>query len=163
MPTTMRKGTSDSRKTSSSERVTINSVTAGKDETVMATTPSDSRDRPTSRRLPDKKDSPYWYIENPRQHMHTDTADIEAVVFALLYPEEQSKSAATVPTVLEGDIWWRIPALTDTPENIQSVRISSSGCHGNIEGVAGNGGGGWYFSPPYFDKSGKVKGGRRES
>ena len=43
--------------------------------------------------------------------------------------------------------WGRIPALPATPENIQSLR-SGTRCHGGIKGVAGNGVGGWYFSPP---------------
>ena len=55
--------------------------------------------------------------------MHTDTNNIESVVFASLYPEERVKSAATVPTILEGDIRGGIPALTDTPDNIQCMRI----------------------------------------
>ena len=88
--------------------------------------------------------------------MRTDTADIEAVVFASLYPEGRAKSATTVP-FSEGEIGGRIPSLPATPENIQSV---SAGCHGEIEGVAGNGGGGWYFSSPDPDESGGGKWGR---
>ena len=62
-------------------------------------------------------------------------------------------------TVSEGEIGGRIHALPDTPENIQSVR-SGVGCHGGIKGVAGNGGGSWYFPPPDPDQSGGDKGGR---
>ena len=54
--------------------------------------------------------------------MCTATADTKAVVFASLYPENLVKSTERVPTVLEGYIWGRIPALTATPENIQSIR-----------------------------------------
>ena len=56
------------------------------------------------------------------------------------YPEDRAKSAATMPTVSEKDIWGSIPALSDIPENIQSVR-RGAGCHGRIKGIAGNGGG----------------------
>ena len=116
-------------KTSSSERVTNNSATAGKDGTATEITPSNSINKPPSRCLPAKRASPYWYIKKP------------------------------VTTVLEGDIWGRIPALSANPENIQSTR-SGAGCHGGIIGVAGNGGGGWYFSPPDPEDSGGGKGER---
>ena len=116
-------------KTSSSERVTNNSATAGKDGTATEITPSNSINKPPSRCLPAKRASPYWYIKKP------------------------------VTTVLEGDIWGRIPALSANPENIQSTR-SGAGCHGGIIGVAGNGGGGWYFSSPDPDESGGGKWGR---
>ena len=107
-------------------------MTEGKVEIETATTPSDSRDRPPSRRFPSKQASPSWYIENPRQEIHTYMANIKAVVFSLLYPEEQEKSAATVPNVLEVEIGGRILALPATPENIQSER-SGAGCHGGIK------------------------------
>ena len=135
-----------SRKTSFSERGTINGVMVGKDGTATVTTPSDSKDRPTYFRLPAKQASPYKYIEKPRQNMRTDTAEIKSVVFTLLYPEERAKSVATVPTVSEGEIRGRIPTLPATPKNTQSVR-SSAGFHGGIKGVSENGGGGCYFSP----------------
>ena len=105
---------SDSRKTASSKRGTIDGVMAGKDGTATATTPSDSRDRPPSRRSPAKRASPSRYVEKPRQHVRTDTADIEAVVFASLYPEGRAKSATTVP-FSEGEIGGRIPAPPATP------------------------------------------------
>ena len=91
--------------------------------------------------------------------MRTDMADIKAVFFTSSYPEERAKSAVTLPTILEGEIGGRIPALPATPENIQSVRCGA-GCHVGIEGVASNGGGGWYFRPPDPDESDGVKGGR---
>ena len=86
-------------KTSSSERGTINVVTAGKDITVRATTQSNIRDRPPSRHLPAKRASPSQYIANMRQHMRTDTYDIEAVVLSLSCPEERAKYAAMAPDV----------------------------------------------------------------
>ena len=52
----------DSRKTSSSERGTINVMTVVKDVTETATTLSYRRDRPPSCCLTSKKASPYWYI-----------------------------------------------------------------------------------------------------
>ena len=51
---------SDSMKTSSSERGTINGVTAGKYGTSTVTTRSDSRDIPPSCHLPSKRASPSW-------------------------------------------------------------------------------------------------------
>ena len=74
------------------------------------------------------------------------------------YPEDRAKSAATMPTVSEKDIWGSIPALPDTPENILSVR-SGTGCYGGIKEVARNGDGGSYFSIPNPDKYGGGKGG----
>ena len=68
-----------------------------------------------------------------------------------VYPEERSKSAAMVPTVLEEDIGERITALPATPENVQSVR-GGAGCHGGIEGVYDNGIGVWYYPPPDPDE-----------
>ena len=61
-----------------------------------------------------------------------------------------------VLTVLEGEIGEKIPTHPATPEKVQSVRIST-GCHSGIEGVAVNGVGGWYFSPPDPDESGGGK------
>ena len=75
---------SDLMKNYSSKRCSINCMAEGKDGNATTTTPSDSRDRPPSRRLPTKQASPYRYIEKPRHHMCTDTADIEAFVFASL-------------------------------------------------------------------------------
>ena len=90
--------------------------------------------------------------------MHTNMYDIEVVVFALLYPEEWVNFAVTVQTVLEGEIGGRTPTLPATLDNIQSVR-SGAGCHGSIEGVAGNGVGGWYFPPTDPKNYGWGKGG----
>ena len=115
MTMTRRIRPSDSRKTSSSESSTINVVTVEKGVTVTATTPSNSSDRPHSRRLPAKQATPSRYIENPRQNMHTDTADIEAVVFAFICSEDQENYAATALTVLEEEIGERITALPATP------------------------------------------------
>ena len=109
MTTTMRIRPSESRKTSSSERGTINGVTAGKDGTVTATTSSNSSDRPPSGRFPAKQVSPSWYIYNTSQDMCTNTANIEAVVFTSLYPEEQAKSAATVLTISEEYVGGEFP------------------------------------------------------
>ena len=69
------------------------------------------------------------------------------------------KSAVMVPTVLEGEIGGIITVLPATPENIQ-FEISGTGCHSGIKGEAGNGGGGWYFSPPEPNKYCRGKGGR---
>ena len=62
-----------------------------------------------------------------------------------------------VLTVLEGEIGEKIPTHPATPEKVQSVR-SSTGCHSGIEGVAVNGVGGWYFSPPDPDESSRGEG-----
>ena len=126
---------------------------------MTATTPSNIRGRPPFCRLPAKRDSPSWYIEKPSQHMSTDTAYIQDVVFTSSYHEDRVKFAATVPTVLEGDIGGRIPALPDTPENIQFVR-SGAGFHGGIKRVSGNGSSGWYLPPPDPGESGRGKRGR---
>ena len=107
-------------------------MAAGKDGTVMATAPSDSRDRTPSHSFPAKQASPSQYIDNPRQHIRTDMDDIKYVVFASLYSKEWEMSAAKMTTVSEGDIGGRIPKLSATPENIQSVR-SGVVCHGGIE------------------------------
>ena len=58
--TTKRNILSESSKNSSSERGTINGVKAVKDGSVTATTPSNSRYRPTYCRFLDKQASPYW-------------------------------------------------------------------------------------------------------
>ena len=134
-------------KTSSSERGTINGVMVGKDGTGMVTTPSDSKDIPPFCRLPANRASPYWYIENPRQHMCTDMADIEDFLFTSSYPEERAKYAATVPTVSDGEVGGIIPALPATPEKIQSMR-SGVVCHRGIKVVAVNGSSGWSFLHP---------------
>ena len=63
-----------------------------------------------------------------------------------------------VPTVLEGEIGGRNPTLTATPDNITYVR-SGAGFHCGIKGVAGNGGGGWYFPTPKISESVGEKGG----
>ena len=109
---------SDSSKTSFSDRGTINGVTMVKDGTATVTTSSDRRDISPSQRLPAKLASPSWYIESPRQHIRNDTADIEASVFASLYPKERAKSSVTGQTVSEGEIGGRIPTLPATPKNI---------------------------------------------
>ena len=85
-------------------------------------------------------------------------ADSEAIVFTLSYPEEQAKSAATVPTDSEGEIGGIHPALPAIPENIKYAR-SSARCHGRIKGLSVNDGG-WYFPPPNPNKSGGGKGRR---
>ena len=48
--------------------------------------------------------------------MRTDMADINSVIFALIYPEDRSRSTAMVRTVLEGEDLGIIPALPATPE-----------------------------------------------
>ena len=91
--------------------------------------------------------------------MRTATANIEAVVFTLIYPEDRMNSTVTVPTVSEEEIRGRITVLPATPENIQSRR-SGVGFHDKIEGVSGNGSSGWYFPPPGLNNSGGGKGRR---
>ena len=78
---------SDSMKTSSSERGTINGVTAGKDGTALENTPSNSRYRPPFHLSPAKQASTSWYIEKPRKHVRTGTDDIKDVFFTSSYPE----------------------------------------------------------------------------
>ena len=115
--TRTRTRTSDSRKTFSSERGTINGVAAVKDGTATETMPYKRRHKQHSRRPLEKQASPYQYIENQRQHMRANMANIEAVVFALLYPGKRAKFETTVPTVLDVEIRGRIPALHSTHDD----------------------------------------------